>query len=50
MKGHNGFTKKIKKNGVKIIVFGGDFNHMLPVILKGTKDDIIDVSIVMSPL
>lgn len=23
---------------------------MLPVILKGTKDDIIDVSIVMSPL
>ncbi|XP_073120339.1 uncharacterized protein [Henckelia pumila] len=36
--------------GGKIIVFGGDFRQTLHVILKGTKDDIIDSSIVMSPL
>lgn len=36
--------------GGKIVVFGGDFRQTLPVILKGTKDDIIDSSIVMSPL
>ncbi|XP_073154190.1 uncharacterized protein [Henckelia pumila] len=36
--------------GGKIIVFGGDFRQTFPVILKGTKDDIIDSSIVMSPL
>ncbi|XP_073122695.1 uncharacterized protein [Henckelia pumila] len=36
--------------GGKIIVFGGDFCQTLPVIFKGTKDDIIDSSIVMSPL
>ncbi|XP_073137470.1 uncharacterized protein [Henckelia pumila] len=36
--------------GGKIVVFGGDFRQTLPVILKGTKDEIIDSSIVMSPL
>ncbi|XP_073138197.1 uncharacterized protein [Henckelia pumila] len=36
--------------GGKIIVFGGDFRQTLPVILKTNKDDIIDSSIVMSPL
>ncbi|XP_073130774.1 uncharacterized protein [Henckelia pumila] len=36
--------------GGKIIVFGGDFRQTLPVILKSNKDDIIDSSIVMSPL
>lgn len=36
--------------GGKIVVFGGNFRQTLPVILKGTKDDIIDSSIVMSPL
>ncbi|XP_075497638.1 uncharacterized protein LOC142537814 [Primulina tabacum] len=36
--------------GGKIVVFGGDFRQALPVILKSTKEDIIDSSIVMSPL
>lgn len=36
--------------GGKIVLFGGDFRQTLPVILKGTKDDIIDASIIMSPL
>lgn len=31
-------------------MFVGDFRQTLPVILKGTKDDIIQASIVMSPL
>ncbi|XP_073307172.1 uncharacterized protein [Primulina huaijiensis] len=36
--------------GGKLVVLGGDFRQTLPVILKSTKDDIIDSSIVMSPL
>ncbi|XP_075515340.1 ATP-dependent DNA helicase PIF1-like [Primulina tabacum] len=36
--------------GGKLVVFGGDFRQTLPVILKSTKSDIIDASIVMSPL
>ncbi|XP_075504594.1 uncharacterized protein LOC142542030 [Primulina tabacum] len=36
--------------GGKIVVFGGDFRQTLPVILKSTNENIIDSSIVMSPL
>ncbi|XP_071923013.1 uncharacterized protein [Coffea arabica] len=36
--------------GGKIIVFGGDFRQTLPVITHGTREDIIDTSLVMSPL
>ncbi|XP_073305876.1 ATP-dependent DNA helicase RRM3-like [Primulina huaijiensis] len=36
--------------GGKIIVFGGDFRQTLPIIPKGNKADVIDASIVMSPL
>ncbi|XP_075483737.1 uncharacterized protein LOC142523889 [Primulina tabacum] len=36
--------------GGKIVVFGGDFRQTLPVILKSTKENIIDSLIVMSPL
>ena len=36
--------------GGKVIVFGGDFRQTLPVITHGTREDIIDTSLVMSPL
>ncbi|XP_027093632.1 uncharacterized protein [Coffea arabica] len=36
--------------GGKVIVFGGDFRQTLPVITHGTREDIIDTSLVMSQL
>ncbi|KAL8546982.1 hypothetical protein ACS0TY_006631 [Phlomoides rotata] len=36
--------------GDKSIVFGGDIRQTLPIIFRGTKDDIIQASIIMSPL
>nr|XP_027086581.1 uncharacterized protein LOC113708317 [Coffea arabica] len=34
--------------GSKVIVFGGDFRQVLPVVPKGTKSEFIDASIVNS--
>ncbi|KAG5517414.1 hypothetical protein RHGRI_037973 [Rhododendron griersonianum] len=34
--------------GGKVVVLGGDFRQVLPVIPKGTKDDCIDASLVRS--
>ncbi|KAL6580529.1 hypothetical protein OROMI_008553 [Orobanche minor] len=36
--------------GGKIIVFGGDFRHILPVIPKGTRQDIVHATISSSPI
>ncbi|XP_056688170.1 uncharacterized protein [Spinacia oleracea] len=36
--------------GGKIIVFGGDFRQVLPVVRNGTKAQMIDVSFVKSPM
>jgi hypothetical protein len=36
--------------GGKVVVLGGDFRQILPVIEGGTKNDIIDASLIMSPL
>ncbi|XP_028092348.1 ATP-dependent DNA helicase PIF1-like [Camellia sinensis] len=36
--------------GGKIMVFGGDFRQVLPVVPKGTKAETITASIVKSPL
>lgn len=36
--------------GGKIVVFGGDFRQILPVVEGGTKNDIIGASLIMSPL
>lgn len=36
--------------GGKVVVFGGDFRQILPVIPKGTKYDSIDASLVKSYL
>lgn len=35
--------------GGKIMIFGGDFRQVLPVIYKGTKSELIQASIVKSP-
>ena len=34
----------------KVMVLGGDFRQILPVVEGGTKEDIIDASLVTSPL
>ncbi|KAJ1684991.1 hypothetical protein LUZ63_016381 [Rhynchospora breviuscula] len=36
--------------GGKIVVFGGDFRQVLPVVRRGTKAQIIDATLPMSPL
>ncbi|KAL4583975.1 hypothetical protein LXL04_008563 [Taraxacum kok-saghyz] len=36
--------------GGKIVVFGGDFRQVLPVIRRGTRAQIVDASLRMSPL
>ncbi|PON70500.1 DNA helicase Pif1-like [Trema orientale] len=36
--------------GGKVIVFGGDFRQVLPVVLKGRKEDIIKATLVQSYL
>ncbi|XP_062217838.1 uncharacterized protein LOC133918105 [Phragmites australis] len=36
--------------GGKLIVLGGDFRQVLPVITGGTKSDIVSASLVMSPI
>nr|XP_027082644.1 ATP-dependent DNA helicase PIF1-like [Coffea arabica] len=36
--------------GGKIIVFGGDFRQTLPVITKGCKEEIVNASLVKSPI
>ncbi|XP_042950368.1 uncharacterized protein LOC122282486 [Carya illinoinensis] len=36
--------------GGKVIIFGGDFHQILPVVLKGTRQQQIDVSLVSSYL
>ncbi|XP_035838840.1 uncharacterized protein LOC110906363 [Helianthus annuus] len=36
--------------GGKIMVMGGDFRHVLPVIKRGTRAQILDSSVRMSPL
>nr|XP_043633213.1 ATP-dependent DNA helicase pif1-like [Erigeron canadensis] len=36
--------------GGKVMVFGGDFRQVLPVIKKGTRAQIVDSSLRMSPL
>jgi hypothetical protein len=36
--------------GGKIIVFGGDFRQVLPVVLHGSEADIVDASLKRSPL
>ncbi|KAJ3705565.1 hypothetical protein LUZ61_009270 [Rhynchospora tenuis] len=36
--------------GGKIIIFGGDFRQVLPVVRRGTKAQIVDATLPMSPL
>jgi PIF1-like helicase/Helitron helicase-like domain at N-terminus len=36
--------------GAKVIVFGGDFRQVLPVIRRGTRAEIVDSTLPMSPL
>jgi ATP-dependent DNA helicase PIF1 len=36
--------------GGKVVVFGGDFRHILPVILKGTRQEVVHSTINSSPL
>jgi len=36
--------------GGKVIVFGGDFRQVLPVVRRGTRAEIIDSTLPMSPL
>ena len=32
------------------VIFGGDFQQMLPVVVKGTREDIIQATLQHSPL
>ncbi|KAG5566976.1 hypothetical protein RHGRI_002514 [Rhododendron griersonianum] len=43
-------TEKDYLFGGKVVVLGGDFRQVLPVIPKGTKDDCIDASLVRSSI
>ncbi|KAI8530232.1 hypothetical protein RHMOL_Rhmol11G0040100 [Rhododendron molle] len=43
-------TEKDYLFGGKVVVLGGDFRQVLPVIPKGSKDDCIDASLVRSPI
>nr|XP_027108883.1 ATP-dependent DNA helicase PIF1-like [Coffea arabica] len=36
--------------GGKIIVFGGDFRQTLPVVTKGCKEEIVNASLITSPI
>ena len=36
--------------GGKIIIFGGDFRQVLPVVPRATKEEVINASLVMSYL
>ena len=36
--------------GGKVVVLGGDFRQVLPVLLRGTKEEIIEASLVNSYL
>jgi ATP-dependent DNA helicase PIF1 len=36
--------------GGRVMVFGGDFRQVLPVVRRGTRAQIVDSSIRMSPL
>ncbi|XP_062224660.1 uncharacterized protein LOC133923271 [Phragmites australis] len=36
--------------GGKLVVLGGDFRQVLPVIARGTRSDVVSASLVMSPI
>jgi ATP-dependent DNA helicase PIF1 len=36
--------------GGKIVVFGGDFRQVLPVVRRGTRAKVVDLILLMSPL
>ena len=36
--------------GGKVVVFGGDFSQVLPVFPRGRKEEIINISLVMSDI
>ncbi|KAJ1692544.1 hypothetical protein LUZ63_009242 [Rhynchospora breviuscula] len=43
-------TDSLHPFGGKIVVFGGDFRQVLPVVRRGTKAQIVDATLPMSPL
>ena len=39
-----------KPFGGKVVVFGGDFRQILPVVIKGTREDIVGACLCRSTL